>query len=282
MHDHKTELEKKERLTPLNIDTICHEGKTKTIINKGALKPKAEDDGDVVDRLRKFVEKNESIIQKYGMFRRPEDSQSFLEQHPELVCEETANHLVIWCVDLVIEEKTSLMEHVAHQTISMQFILELAKSMKVDPRSCVRPFFRKYKDNDPQYMKGFQDELDAFIKRVHLRAEARVEEAVKQYEEEERQKRLGPGGLDPVEVMESLPEELQKCFESKSTDLLKEVLLQMDPEQAQYHMKRCVDSGLWVPGAGASEEDGATAADDTEETKDEEEEEEGIYEEIKD
>lgn len=38
------------------------------------------------------------------MFRRPDDSQSFLEQHPELVCEETANHLVIWCVDLVIEE----------------------------------------------------------------------------------------------------------------------------------------------------------------------------------
>jgi len=25
-------------------------------------------------------------------------------------------------------------------------------------------------------------------------------------EEEERQKRLGPGGLDPVEVFESLPE----------------------------------------------------------------------------
>lgn len=55
-------------------------------------------------------------------------------------------------------------------------------------------------------MQGFQDELDAFIKRVHLRAEARVEEAMKQYEEEERQKRLGPGGLDPIEVMESLPE----------------------------------------------------------------------------
>lgn len=28
---------------------------------------------------------------------------------------------------------------------------------------------------------------------------------MKEYEEEERQKRLGPGGLDPVEVYESLP-----------------------------------------------------------------------------
>lgn len=37
------------------------------------------------------------------------------------------------------------------------------------------------------------------------RAKIRIEKAMKEYEEEERQKRLGPGGLDPVEVYESLP-----------------------------------------------------------------------------
>ena len=42
-----------------------------------------------------------------------------------------------------------------------------------------------------------------------------MDAAVAEYEEEEKQKRLGPGGLDPVEVFESLPEELQKCFESQ-------------------------------------------------------------------
>lgn len=41
----------------------------------------------------------------------------------------------------------------------------------------------------------------------------------------------------------------------------------MDPEQAQYHMKRCVDSGLWVPGAGASDEDGAAPDDDAKDTE---------------
>lgn len=32
------------------------------------------------------------------------------------------------------------------------------------------------------------------------------EAALKEAEEEERQARLGPGGLDPIEVLESLPE----------------------------------------------------------------------------
>lgn len=37
------------------------------------------------------------------------------------------------------------MEQVAHQTMVMQFILELAKSLKVDPRACFRQFFTKIK-----------------------------------------------------------------------------------------------------------------------------------------
>lgn len=140
------------------------------------------------------------------------------------------------------------MEQVAHQTIVMQFILELAKSLKVDPRACFRQFFTKIKVRtgifplgtgisgtaaagwdpggrkggergcggppltpisrqtaDQQYMEGFNDELEAFKERVRGRAKVRIEKAMKEYEEEERQKRLGPGGLDPVEVYESLP-----------------------------------------------------------------------------
>lgn len=42
-------------------------------------------------------------------------------------------------------QKHALMEQVAHQTIVMQFILELAKSLKVDPRGCFRQFFTKIK-----------------------------------------------------------------------------------------------------------------------------------------
>lgn len=34
--------------------------------------------------------------------------------------------------------------------------------------------------------------------------------------------------------------------------MLQKVIESMDPEDAKYHMKRCVDSGLWVPNAGDS------------------------------
>eukprot|EP00957_Ditylum_brightwellii_P026980 2039843-Ditylum_brightwellii.AAC.1 len=59
---------------------------------------------------------------------------------------------------------------------------------------------------------------------------------------------MGPGGLDPVEVFESLPQSMQEAFESREVDKLKEALMAMNPEEAEYHMKRCVDSGLWNEG----------------------------------
>ena len=74
-------------------------------------------------------------------------------------------------------------------------------------------------------------------------AEAQKEEEI------ERQSRLGPGGLDPVEVFEALPDELKECFESQDIQKLQDTIESMDQDIARYHMKRCVDSGLWKPSA---------------------------------
>ncbi|TGZ72501.1 hypothetical protein CRM22_002051, partial [Opisthorchis felineus] len=84
-------------------------------------------------------------------------------------------------------------------------MLELAKSLKCDPRACVRPFFAKFMNPEPEYQKAFDDELSAFRDRIRARAKVRIEEAMMKLEEEEREKRLGPGGLDPVEVFDTLP-----------------------------------------------------------------------------
>lgn len=61
-----------------------------------------------------------------------------------------------------------------------------------------------------------------------------------------KEERMGPGGLDPVEVFESLPEALQEAFQSQDTQRLKDCLANMPLEEAKLHMKRCEDSGLWV------------------------------------
>ncbi len=62
--------------------------------------------------------------------------------------------------------------------------------------------------------------MEGFISRVELRAKVRIEEAVRQTEEEEKRKRLGPGGLDPVEVMETLPKVSPSCLFDRKTLLI--------------------------------------------------------------
>lgn len=59
---------------------------------------------------------------------------------------------------------------------------------------------------EKQYQDSFNDELTMFKERIKKRAEEKYRIAQAEIEEEERKARLGPGGLDPVEVFESLPE----------------------------------------------------------------------------
>lgn len=103
---------------------------------------------------------------------------------------------------------------------------------------------------DPEYQKAFDDELVAFKARIRRRAKEKVDEQMEELraeEEAERQARLGPGGLDPMEVFDSLPQVLKECFESQDIGKLQQAIRDLPEKDARYHMKRCVDSGLWKP-----------------------------------
>ena len=102
---------------------------------------------------------------------------------------------------------------------------------------------------------GFTQGLEDFVQKIIKRAVVKRKEIDEERDREEAeqvdlkevplQERLGPGGLDPVEVFESLPESMQAAFESRDTEELKKALVEMAPEEAENHMKRCVASGLW-------------------------------------
>lgn len=254
------ELSKKEKLMPWNVDTISKEGFTKTVLNKDApRRPEEMTDEEKAELQRIFVKENEKLLKKFGMFQKYDDSKNFLKEHPHLACEETANYLVIWCINLEVEGKHELMEHVAHQCICMQFIIELAKHLNVDPRACIASFFSRIQMADMEYKDAFKSELEAFKGRVKERARIRIEKAIEEAEEEERQQRIGPGGLDPIEVFESLPEALKACFESKDIELLQKTITTMPEEEAKYHINRCIDSGLWIPDAKKAEAEAKAA-----------------------
>ena len=74
-------------------------------------------------------------------------------------------------------------------------------------------------------MDPFEDEIQAFRKRIKDRAKEKLEKAMQELEQEEKAKRLGPGGLDPAEVFESLPDSMKKCFEDRDIEALKTVIL---------------------------------------------------------
>jgi len=279
------DFEKEKKKQPWNVDTLSKPGFDHSSINKSKSRWEQEKDlteEEKAERMAAFIKENREKIRKFGMLRKWEDSKKFLQENLQLVCEDTANDLVVWCVNLEIEEKHELMEHVAHQVISLQFMLELSKQLDVDPRSTVNTFFYRMEkakeSDDQQYVKGFDEELSAFKDRIRKRAKEKVDKAVEEYEEEEREKRLGPGGLDPVEVFESLPEELQKCFESQDIELLKVTMAKLPDEDARYHLDRCIKSGLWVPDANKNP---AGETDDVQkEGEAEGEEEEETYEEV--
>lgn len=200
-------LKSKEKLAPWNVDTISKPGFAKTVINK---KPEKENYDDMTEeekseKMKKFVEDNEKLLKQYGILRKFEDSKRFLTSNSHLVCEDTANYLVIWCLNLEMEGKSELMGHVAHQCICMQFILESAKQLDIDPRACVGSFFTRIQVADAEYKVQFDNEVIAFKERIKARAVVKLEEAAAEAEEEERLARLGPGGLDPAEVFETLP-----------------------------------------------------------------------------
>jgi len=90
---------------PWNVDTISKPGFTKTVVNALNSSPPEENltEEEKTKRLETFINENKSKLKTFGMFKKYKDSQEFLQKNPQLVCEDTANYLVIWCIDLEME-----------------------------------------------------------------------------------------------------------------------------------------------------------------------------------
>ncbi|XP_055641730.1 hsp90 co-chaperone Cdc37-like [Toxorhynchites rutilus septentrionalis] len=233
-------LLKKEQMQPWNVDTISKDGFKKTPINKSAINKKVELTEDQKElNLKEFIKKYEKELKHYGMMRNYDDSKKYLRDNHKLVCEDAANYLVIWCIELEKQEKQEMMAHVAHQCICMQYILDISKQLDVDPRACVELFFQRIQIAETEYKNQFLAVIEAFKERIRKRAQERLQKAIEEQEEEERKAQLGPGGLDSVEVFESL--------------------LELPEDEARVHLQRCIDSGLWVPDANKAAKTDATA-----------------------
>lgn len=232
--------------------TLCPEASRdvfdKSIINRSRSWPNESDH----DKNLSFVQRNEELLKHFGMLRRWDDSQRFLAEYHHLICEETANYLILWCFRLQAEQKEALMEQVAHQAVVMQFILEMARNTQQDPRGCFRQFFQKAKAGQEGYLDVFHTELNDFKQRVK---EYTMKSKGETPKDTVHQNTLPGCRLDPKEVLESLPPELKTCIQMQDMQILQNVLSSMNPQVAEYHVKRCLEAGLWTNIPRASKEE---------------------------
>lgn len=66
----------------------------------------------------------------------------------------------------------------------------------------------RFRNAPMPHKQPYYDELESFKERLRKRAITKREELLQEYEADARQKRIAesPGGLDPQEVFDSLPE----------------------------------------------------------------------------
>mmetsp|Transcript_410 Transcript_410/g.958 ORF Transcript_410/g.958 Transcript_410/m.958 type:complete len:579 (-) Transcript_410:265-2001(-) len=244
-----------------------------------------------------YIKLHRAKVDKFADLRSDEASEHFLLETPEILHKHAEGYLLLRTLDTCMrhlgeeEDRGGLPEKlkkayseeeiaIARQHMIIQFVLALAEGKNRDPRDFVRAFFVKAGKNSTQRVDGFEQDLEAFVQRIRNRAKEKREKGeesplayhnrdniVEVDDEEYELAPVGPGGLDPNEVLGTLPRDMQEAFISQNTDALRAALQKLSNEEAQYHMQRCVDSGLWNPGPDE-------VVDEDEEDDDEAEEEE--------
>ncbi len=202
-----------------------------------------------------FTEKYADTCEEFMKLSSLDKSRQFLLLHGDVMLQENAsNYLLLASLEDEMNGFRDKMRLTARQSQIVSNIAELAKTMRTHPGNVIVPFFKRLEEKE--HLRGFNDGLEAFIGNLIKRAVVKRKEIDEERAMEEgvdladipREDRLGPGGLDPVEVFDSLPASMQEAFESRNTDQLKKALMEMSPEDAERHLKRCVDSGLWNEG----------------------------------
>jgi cell division cycle protein 37 len=207
-----------------------------------------------------FTQKYADVVEKFMSLESMDASEEYLLQHGHILLQENAsNYLLLASLEDEMNGYHEKMKLVARQSQIISNIAELAKSLKLHPGNVIHPFFLRMRDKS--LFQGFMEGVQEFIKKIEVRAVQKRKEMDAEREREmkeqaeggtavdvseiPREERLGPGGLDPLEVFESLPESMQEAFESREKEKLEAALRELTPEEVDYHMKRCIDAGLW-------------------------------------
>jgi cell division cycle protein 37 len=263
---------KLESKRPLHQGNVCKVAEERTIINSASGRSdRITKDGESfkVDAYTLFKEDNQHLLDEFTNADW-EKSRDMLIKHGDVLMDDYANsYYMLTALDEEMKGNKKMCKKLCTQGQIISQIHQLAEPMKRPPRDLVPRFFEKFERDSSK--AAFQEGVDHFAAQLAKRAIAKKEEQAKEEaeaaEQEElqpvslveamyemsKEERMGPGGLDPVEVFETLPTSMQDCFKSGDVAMLKKVASAMDPKEFEGHFKRCIDCGLWSSGGGGAD-----------------------------
>ena len=255
----KTEKQKSAKVDKTATSTSTE----KPVASKApATAPKPTPVGPKVDQVKEknsilsyndYVLTHEAILEEYSEIMDLEKTKDYLWKHCDILMHEhSQSYMLLSSLEDEMNGKRDRMKQVCRQSQILSHVQELGVSMGRDPRDVILAFFERI--GEKTYLTNFLDAVKGFQQRIMERAVVKRKEMDQERLEEEGVP-LGPGGLNPFEVLNELPAPLREAFDSQEVSKLQEVLGAMDPKEAQMWMKKCVDSGLWVAGGGDSAEE---------------------------
>mmetsp|Transcript_7612 Transcript_7612/g.10515 ORF Transcript_7612/g.10515 Transcript_7612/m.10515 type:complete len:245 (-) Transcript_7612:64-798(-) len=237
----------------------------KTGENKSAVSSRAGPEPKPEPRLKgedgtagyvEFVEKHEELLEKYISLGSEELEvvMEFLREHAEqlLVGEHAETYLLLDCLEKEMNGEHDQMLKSARQNQLITQLREYSRASQRPVQDGIVPVFTRILEHEGT-QEAFKEAVNSFANRIEKRAVVKKKEMdAELLKEEASNVALGPGGLNPIEVLHSLPADMREAFQGQDLETLREVIEAMDEDEARYHLKRCEDSGLWVPNAGDS------------------------------
>lgn len=233
--------------------------KKETVVAAPAKGPERESvELGTMETYHQFTEKYADTVELFMKIPDMAGSKDFLLKNADILLQENAsNYLLLASLEDEMNGYRDKMKRTARQSQIISNIAELAKTLNTHPGNVIEPFFARMQQREhfEEFMLGVNAFIDKIIQRAVVkkkemdearRAEMEEAEGSRDLHDIPREERLGPGGLDPLEVIETLPEDMVRAFESRDVEQLKQALMKLSNEDAEYHMQRCVASGLWT------------------------------------
>ena len=255
----RAEIEKEERERKFNADEMCYVASERSLVGAQCKPDAGDSDLDYEGYVKKYGGELEALARASFSERGLEDMAEFFKTRAHLLTEHSMGWMLLKCLRMEMQGDTNGMKRAAKTGYALKSVLDFAEAGKKPMKDAARPFFNRLAEEPrvfAEYTAAYEDYCAKLRERAVAKKREEEEEALEEGKEEKsleeipREQRLGPGGLDPVEVFESLPEAMRDAFESGSVDALRDYVNALPMEEARRHMRRMVDSGLWVATPG--------------------------------